>query len=47
MAMLEIVSWEGMKMALATMWAIEPRHEKPYRTLWEEAVIDREICYES
>lgn len=44
--MLEIVSWEEMKIALGTMWAIEPRYEKPYRCLWEEAVIDHEICYE-
>jgi hypothetical protein len=45
-AMLEIASWEEMKIALSTMWAIEPRHEKPYRCLWEEAVFDHEICYD-
>ena len=45
-AMLGIASWEEMKMALGTMWPIEPRHEKPYRCLWEEAVSDHEICYE-
>jgi hypothetical protein len=45
-AILKIASWEEMKMALGRMWAIEPRHEKPYRCLWEEAVIDYEICYD-
>jgi hypothetical protein len=28
------------------MWPIEPRHEKLYRRLWEEAVISHEICYD-
>jgi hypothetical protein len=45
-AVLEITSWEEMKMALGTMWAIEQRHEMPYRCLWEEAVIDLDICSE-
>jgi hypothetical protein len=44
--MLKIASWEETKIALGTMWAIKPRHEKPYQRLWEEAVIDNEICYE-
>lgn len=35
-----------MKTTLSAMWAIEPRQEKPYRCLWEEVMIDHEICYE-
>jgi hypothetical protein len=46
-AMLEIGSWDEMNMALGAMWAIEPRHEKPYRCLWEAAVFDHEICYKT
>jgi hypothetical protein len=44
--MLGIASWEEMNLALGMMWAIEPRHEKPYRCLWEEAVIYQGVCYE-
>ncbi|KAH5865662.1 hypothetical protein HBI92_115920 [Parastagonospora nodorum] len=45
--MLGIISWEEMNMALGMMWAIQPRHEKPYRCLWEEAVIDQEYATRS
>lgn len=44
--MLGIASWEEMTMALGTIWAIEPKHEKPYRYMWEEVVIDQGMCYE-
>jgi hypothetical protein len=46
LTLLKIASWEEMRIALGMMWPIEPRHEKLYRRLWEEAVISHEICYD-
>ncbi|KAH7378440.1 hypothetical protein DE146DRAFT_626528 [Phaeosphaeria sp. MPI-PUGE-AT-0046c] len=45
--MLEITSWHDMKIALGRMWSIDPKYEKPYRCLWENAVFGHDICYES
>jgi hypothetical protein len=44
LTLLKIASWEEMRIALGMMWPIEPRHEKPYRRLWEEAVISHEYA---
>lgn len=45
-AILNITSWDEMKVAMGMMWAIDPKYEKPYRRLWEDAVVGHAICYE-